>query len=109
MINEIYFLTSGSAGFVLPLVKNVAYIEVNQGDFFGEIDLVFAAQDKVMSIDEMIEYLSIQNDFNLQRVFTVQAIEDCTLLSLSMQNLQRMQKQFNSEFVNLFKGADHCL
>lgn len=87
MINEIYFLTSGTAGFVLPLRKNVVYIEINQGDHFGEIDLVFAAQDKLMPLDLMIEYMTYQNEFNLQRVFTVQAIEDCTLLSLSTQNL----------------------
>lgn len=58
MINEIYFLTSGTAGFVLPLRKNVVYIEINQGDYFGEIDLVFAAQDKLLTLETMIEYMS---------------------------------------------------
>ena len=42
-IEEIYFLTKGNAGFVLPFKQNIVYIEILAGDYFGEIDLVLAA------------------------------------------------------------------
>ena len=76
---------------MIPLTKNVVYIEINQGDFFGEIDIVFESQEKMISVDHMIQNLS-QVTFNMQRYFTIQAIQNCTLLSLSLLNLQRMQR-----------------
>jgi len=101
-------MPEGTAGFVLPLKYNIVYIEINAGDHFGEIDLILASGEKNQSIDFMMEHM-FQERFNLQRQFTVQAVEDCKLLSLSMQNLQRMWKQFNSHFNKLFEGADQCL
>lgn len=44
VIEEIYFLTKGSCGFVLPLAQNVVYIKVLDGDFVGELDFVFASK-----------------------------------------------------------------
>ena len=43
MIDEVYFLTKGSAGFVLPLKCNIVFIEILIGDTFGEIDFVVAS------------------------------------------------------------------
>ena len=57
-IVEIFFLIKGLAGFVLPFKKNIVYIEVNQGDFFGELDFVIAADEKSMMVEEMIANLS---------------------------------------------------
>ena len=52
---EIYFVAKGSCGFVLPLIQNIVYINVTQGDYFGEIDFVFAAKELDIEIDELIE------------------------------------------------------
>lgn len=108
MVEDIFFMTSGTAGFVLPLRFNVVYIEINQGDYFGEIDIVNAANEKIVKVDDLFDGL-YSDKFSLQRSFTVQAIDDCTLLSLSMKNLKRMRMQFNSEFNILFRRSDHCL
>ena len=70
MINDIYFLTQGSAGFVLPLHENVVYIEINRGDYFGEIDLMFAANENVIKIEDLVETMYVEK-YNLQRCFTV--------------------------------------
>ena len=35
-----YFLKEGSTGFVLPKHKNTKYIDINQGNYFGVIDIV---------------------------------------------------------------------
>ena len=83
MVDEIYFLTSGTAGFTLPLKSNIVYIEINEGDYFGEIDLLIECSEKQVSIEYLMENFFIQIN-RLKRGFTVQAIQDSTLLSLSM-------------------------
>lgn len=44
LIDDIFFLTKGSCGFVLPLVHNVVYIKVLNGDYVGDLDFVFPAK-----------------------------------------------------------------
>lgn len=70
MIHDIYFMPSGTAGFVLPLKYNKVYIEINSGDHFGEIDLLISARERNHTLDQMMENL-YQKKFNLQRQFTV--------------------------------------
>ena len=96
-ITEVYFLTNGTAGFVLPFKENIIYCEINNADSFGEIDLIVASGDNMFSVQEMFENINHMK-FNLVRLFTVQALEDCTLLTLSLKNITRMQKQFNTQF-----------
>lgn len=48
-------------------------------------------------------------DFNLQRLFTVQALSDSQFLSINMKNLQRMTMQFNQQFMQLFKKSELTL
>ena len=43
-IDQIYFHLSGFSGFVLPFKKNIVYIEIHNGDLFGEIDLIASAK-----------------------------------------------------------------
>lgn len=40
-----YFLFKGAAGFVLPLKKNIVYVEIQEGDDFGQIDIVTSSMD----------------------------------------------------------------
>jgi len=40
-ILEIYFLQDGVAGYVLPRYNNAVYIEIEKGDHFGTIDIVY--------------------------------------------------------------------
>ena len=108
LITEIYFLTQGNAGFVLPFKENIVYIEINNGSYFGEIDCFVACGEHLMSCEEMFENLNAKN-FNLVRQFTIQAIDGCQMLSLSLKNLQRMQKQFNAQFKRLFKHGERGL
>lgn len=39
-VNEIFFLVSGKASFVLPRFNNLKYININVGSHFGMIDIV---------------------------------------------------------------------
>jgi|TARA_B110000285_G_C14832911_1_gene471713 hypothetical protein len=50
-IEEIFFLTKGSCGFVLPLAQNVVYIKVINGDYVGDLDFVFPAKQHKLEFD----------------------------------------------------------
>lgn len=82
IVNDIYFITKGSVGFVLPFKKNVVYIEINNGDLFGEIDINVAIDDN-MPLEKMVGMLNTRN-FNLSRQFTAVALENSTVLSMSL-------------------------
>ena len=72
-INEIFFLTQGFAGFVLPFQSNVVYIEILNGNQFGEID--FEACVKANNMDSLSKMFDhINEKINLMRQFTIQSI-----------------------------------
>ena len=100
-VTDIYFSFKGIIGFVLPFKENIIYIEIHKGDVFGEIDLSAAASIHGLSVLNMIETMNSES-YHMNRQFTVQAIENSEMLSLSMANLQRMSKQFQREFQDLF-------
>ena len=39
-IESMYFLVRGAAGFVLPFRVNIVYVEIQEGDDFGQIDIM---------------------------------------------------------------------
>lgn len=107
-IVEIYFQTSGYSAFVLPFKQNIVYIDIMNGDHFGEIDFFISAKEQEMTIAEMMDNLNCMK-FNLVRQFTIQAIRDSNYLTMSITNIQRMHKQFSSQFKELFKNAKRTL
>ena len=44
-------MSTGTAGFILPLKYNKVYIEINAGDHFGEIDVLIAARERGDDLD----------------------------------------------------------
>ena len=59
-------MTTGNAGFVVPLKQNIVYVEIEKGNRFGEIDYVLASGSNNYTIEEMFERLNNTN-FNLVR------------------------------------------
>lgn len=39
MMHIVFFLVKGSAGYVIPRYDNLAYLEIKQGNHFGETDI----------------------------------------------------------------------
>jgi len=72
-IQEIYFLMTGFAGFVLPFQTNIVFIEIQPGDKFGEIDYLSSVtqnKNKCNSVEELINYIHNEK-LVLVRQFTI--------------------------------------
>lgn len=55
LIEEIFFLTVGNAGFVLPFRENIVYIEIQVGDLFGQLDLILSGIQNNMDINSLVD------------------------------------------------------
>lgn len=107
VIDSIYFLTKGSAGFVLKLKTNIVYIEINEGDDFGQVDLVQCSLD--MQKDFRTDNDFFHNTDKLVRQFTVQALGKCELLTLSINDLVKMKQEFYEKYLELFEKSEIVL
>lgn len=54
LVEEIFFLTDGNCGFVIPLKDNIVYIEIEEGDTFGQLDIVLTAIQNQVDIHDVI-------------------------------------------------------
>lgn len=71
-IEEIYFLSEGAAGFVLPFRRNIVYVEIEEGDEFGHSDIFEAAHDIEGNMDELDAVIQTMNGKQqMKRAFTV--------------------------------------
>jgi hypothetical protein len=89
---------------VVPFDGNVVYIEIENGDTFGDIDFIASGKASGIEIKEIIESMD-SSKLTLTRYFTVFAIRESNLMSISIEQLHKMSKQFNSEFFQLFKNS----
>ena len=70
MVDSIYFLVKGAAGFVLPIKKNIVYAEIDEGDTFGQSDISQAITD-YKDENEDIETMFQKIQTKMKRQFTV--------------------------------------
>lgn len=97
-VSEIYFLKSGNCSFVLPKHDNFRYIDISPGVSFGMHDILgYTLQHP----ENQIEDLFYQRD-KIKRMFTIQAVENCYILTLSIRDLIRMQEEFNGSFLDIY-------
>ena len=96
-----YFLVKGLAAYVLPRFDNKPFKVINKGDSFGHID--FAIQEDMINFD-LSKNKRIKRK-NIIRRFTVMGMENCELLIISMDDLEKMRLEFPDTFVDLFEGA----
>jgi hypothetical protein len=96
-----YFMMHGECGFVLPRHSNIKYIEIKPGNFFGIIDIV----GSMLSIEaEDFDNWSHYKE-KLKRQFTIQTQEKTELMSLSIDDLNNMEKEFTESYEDLFNCA----
>ena len=51
----------GAAGFVLPFRQNIVYVEIDEGDDFGQSDIIACAEDDD-DCDGLQDFFSKQHD-----------------------------------------------
>lgn len=96
-VNEIMFMTGGKIQFVLPRYRNTPYINVKCGYYFGTIDIVGSL--KAINSEMNCWY---NNRAQFQRQFTVMSQANSEVLTLSLQQLHYMEKEFVDCFNDLF-------
>jgi len=89
-VTNIYFLVDGQCGYSLPKYDNLVYIKIIEGDFFGVIDIIHSIhKHEETDIDSWINHKDI-----LRRSFSAISITNSELLTLSIQNFNRMRTEF---------------
>lgn len=74
-----YFLSKGTAAFVLPLDLNIVYVEIEEGDEFGQSDITLGS---VLHNNKIIDFLK-EEKFP-HRFFSVKCLERCELLEMDI-------------------------
>ena len=94
-------MSKGEAAFVLPQCENMPYITIEEGDMFGILDLVPESRETVI-------------DKEIQRQFTVMALDYSDILclslevrssSLTVQHLQSINHNYPSIVEEIFEQA----
>jgi len=89
-IEDIFFLIKGQAAFVLDTHQDEAYLLIDEGMNFGEMDFI---------------YLDQNGNSDGRRKFTVLAQEQCDLLALDKQDLSKVDTEFEEIMAQLFQLA----
>eukprot|EP00347_Sterkiella_histriomuscorum_P024049 403332479 len=89
-IEEIFFLIKGKAALVHKDIKDSAYMIIDQGYFFGEIDFVFQNNDG-------------------KRKFTAKALDNCHLLTINKADLAKVDVEYEEILADLFMNAQKRL
>ena len=99
MIN-IYFLEKGHAAYVLPRFENFRYIDIEAGDTFGTLDLLFRHLQQGNANDEDSDRPAASRDLKFK--FTTYTIEKSVLLTFEVENLHRMSIEYPEFYQEFF-------
>jgi len=89
-IHKIYFLTSGIAGFVITKARNAVYITVQEGDYFGDIDL---------------NLLKTENENKITRKTSVIALSNCEYMTMQINSLPKLHENYPTICDELFGNS----
>jgi CRP-like cAMP-binding protein len=101
-VNEIFFLLSGLVGMVLKPDSPKPYIYINQGNYFGEIEMI-----NQTSYDTENQVGKSSGD--KRRKFTTKAFENVDLLTWSKKNIYLAENEFEYVIDSLFGQANKRL
>lgn len=99
-VTQIYFLKNGDCGFVLPKFNNSRYISINNGNYFGVIDIIgslLQSENGYAKLNEWVKYKDL-----IKRQFTIMATTQCELLTFSIADINKMKQEFLEAYETLF-------
>lgn len=79
---------------------------LESGEHFGHVDL--AIMQDMLSLDVRLDTRALKRR-NMVRRFTVQAIENCEMFILRIDDLEKMKMEFPDMYVDLFEGSHERL
>ena len=88
-IYSIYFSDKGSLGFTLQKFNNVKYVDLDEGMYFGVIDIVHSIYTQNVELDRWIN-----SKDKMTRNFTCMADKESSLLALNISDLNKMKNEF---------------
>ena len=91
----VFFLVEGTAAYVLPRYNNKIYLMMEFGEHFGHIDI--AVEEDMAGIDVRFTARALKNR-NMIRRFTVQAIENCDMFILGIDDLEKLKHEFPEQY-----------
>lgn len=94
-------MVKGTAAYVLPRFENKIYRVIESGEHFGHVD--FAISEKMVMFD--LSKTKRLRRKNMVRRFTVQALDNCEMLILTIDECEKMRLEFPDLYDDLFKGA----
>lgn len=106
IISIVFFLVEGSAAYVLPRYNNKIYVMLDKGENFGHVDV--AIDPDMISFDIRFNTRSLKSR-KIVRRFTVQAVENCDMFILRIDDLEKLKFEFPEMYAELFDGANDRL
>ncbi len=97
----------GKAGYVLPKYPSQVYIEIEQGELFGHVDLAY--NKAFFKYQKNFKKALNKNKDDMRRNFTVRAQDSCDILTLSMDDLEKMMLEFPDVYYELMNDASETL
>lgn len=102
----VYFLVEGTAAYVLPRYNKKIYLMMEAGEHFGHVDI--AVEQDMLALEVRFNSRSLKSR-NMVRRFTVQAIENCDMFILRIDDLEKLKFEFPDMYKELFQGANDRL
>lgn len=91
---------------MLPRYNNKIYMVMEKGENFGHVDI--AIEQDMLSLNIRFTARALKGR-NMVRRFTVQAVEDCDMLILRIDDLEKLKFEFPDMYQELFEGANDRL
>jgi hypothetical protein len=95
----VFFLIKGKAAYVLAKYSDYVYLDINEGDFFGHVDM--ANSKSYMKAQKSVKKTIIKKKEDFVRHFTTKAIENCDMMTLSMDDLEKMKLEYHDVFFEM--------
>jgi hypothetical protein len=103
----VFFLIKGKAAYVLPKYSDYVYLEICEGDFFGHVDM--ANSKSFMKAQKSVKRTVMKKKDDFVRHFTTKAIDNCDMMTLSMDDLEKMKLEYPDVFFEMLQDASEKL
>ena len=88
-IENVYFMIKGQASLCVPSIHWHQFVKINEGDSFGFSDFIGSLAKMKKGIDNWYESRG-----HMRRIFSALSITESETMSLSLDNLYRIEQEY---------------